>query len=176
MIGKNLTYRGMIMFTIGEVIVYSEHGLCRIDDICERTISEVTRTYYILYPLEQENLKISVPVDSDKVLMLKTLDSESANEIIATFKKPGIDWIQDPKLRTRKYYELVHTGDRSVIARIASTLMRKSQEMKSNSRKLYDQDRRLLQTIQNILFHELALSLGTSVEEIDGRIHRLIER
>ncbi|MHC0038520.1 CarD family transcriptional regulator [Pseudoneobacillus sp. C159] len=162
------------MFTIGEVIVYSEHGLCRVDDIREKTISDETKTYYELHPLDQENLIISVPIDSKKVLMLKTLDRESALEIIATFQQPGIEWIDDPKLRSRKYNELIHSGDRSKIARIASTLMRKNLEMKANSKKLYDQDRKLLQTIQNILFHELALSLGTTVEEIDGRIDQLL--
>ena len=57
------------MFTIGDTIIYSVHGLCQIDDICEKTYSDVTRNYYVLHPLSQTNLTISVPVDSDKVIM-----------------------------------------------------------------------------------------------------------
>ncbi|WP_161487140.1 CarD family transcriptional regulator [Neobacillus mesonae] len=45
------------MFSIGDVIIYSVHGLSRVDDICEKTIANVTRTYYALHPLEQSNLK-----------------------------------------------------------------------------------------------------------------------
>jgi RNA polymerase-interacting CarD/CdnL/TRCF family regulator len=38
------------MFDIGDVIVYSEHGLCQVDDICEKTIAGVTRScvFFIL--------------------------------------------------------------------------------------------------------------------------------
>jgi CarD family transcriptional regulator len=59
------------MFDIGDVIIYSEHGLCQIDDICEKTFAGVTRTYYILHPLAQENLQISTPIDNNKVVMLR---------------------------------------------------------------------------------------------------------
>ena len=63
------------MFNIGDVIIYSTHGLSQIDDICEKTISDVTRTYYVLHPLAQANLTISTPVDNEKVVMLKLLES-----------------------------------------------------------------------------------------------------
>ena len=61
------------MFNVGDMVIYSIHGLSRIDDICEKTISNVTKTYYVLHPLDQTNLIISAPVDSDKVVMQKLL-------------------------------------------------------------------------------------------------------
>ena len=70
------------MFEIGDVIIYSEHGLCQIDEICEKTISGVTRTYYVLHPLGESNLKISTPIDNNKVVMQKTMDGEEAEELL----------------------------------------------------------------------------------------------
>ncbi|CAG9610443.1 CarD family transcriptional regulator [Pseudoneobacillus rhizosphaerae] len=162
------------MFDIGDVIIYSEHGLCQIDDICEKTIAGVTRTYYILHPLAQENLQISTPIDNNKVVMLKTMEREEAEQLLESFKKPGIAWIEEHKKRYHQYLELIQTGDRKVIADIAITLMQKNLELKENNKRLYDQDRKLLQTIQNILFNEMAMSMNTSFEEIEERVNNLI--
>lgn len=163
------------MFNIGDVIVYSEHGLCQIDDICEKTISNVTRQYYVLHPLAQSNLTISTPIDNDKVVMLKTLEREEAELILESFNQPGIEWIADVKLRSKKYNSMIQTGNRNEITSIANTLMRKNLELRSVNKKMYDLDRRLLTTIQNILFNELAMSLNTSFEEITARVNELIE-
>lgn len=162
------------MFSIGDVIIYSEHGLCKIDDICEKTIAGVTRTYYILHPLAQENLQISTPIDNKKVVMLKTMEQEEAEQLLETFKQPGIAWVEEHKKRYHQYLELIQTGDRKVIADIAITLMQKNLELKENNKRLYDQDRKLLQTIQDILFREMAMSLNTTFEAIDEQVNQFI--
>ncbi|WP_394233530.1 CarD family transcriptional regulator [Niallia oryzisoli] len=162
------------MFDIGDVIVYSEHGLCQIDEICDKTISGVTRTYYVLHPLAQSTLTISTPVDNDKVVMLKPMNCEEAEEILDYFNQPGIDWIEDAKHRSMKYNNLVKTGNRMEIAKIANTLMRKNLELKMNNKRIYDQDRKLLHTIQSILYKEIALSLDLSFEEIENRVNHMI--
>lgn len=162
------------MFDIGDVIVYSEHGLCQIDEICDKTFAGITRTYYVLHPLAESTLKISTPVDNDKVIMLKPLEHDAAKEILDSFTQPGMDWIEEAKQRSMKYNSLVKTGNRKEIARIANTLMRKDLELRLNNKRIYDQDRKLLHTIQNILFKELALALDTSFEEIVDRVNNLI--
>ncbi|MDQ6596090.1 CarD family transcriptional regulator [Bacillus salipaludis] len=43
------------MFNIGDLIIYSGHGICRVDDICEKTVSGITRTYYVLHPMENNH-------------------------------------------------------------------------------------------------------------------------
>jgi CarD family transcriptional regulator len=163
------------MFDIGDVIVYSEHGLCQVDDICEKTIAGVTRTYYILHPLAQENLQISTPIDNNKVVMLKTMGREEAEELLGTFKHPGASWIEEPKKRYQQYMEQIQTGNRKVIAGIANTLMKKGLELKENNKRLYDQDRKLLLTIQSILFKEMAMSMNTSFEEIEEKVNSLVK-
>ena len=163
------------MFKIGDTIIYSDHGLCEIDDICEQTFAGITRNYYILHPLADTNLKISAPVDSDKVLMLRTMNQEEAESVLQTFNQPGIDWIEDSRQRNREYTDHVQSGDRNSIAKIINTLMRKNAELKLNGKRIYDQDRKLLQLIQSTLFNELALSLDTSYEAIEQRVNRMLE-
>jgi CarD family transcriptional regulator len=162
------------MFNIGDIIFYSLHGLSKIDDICEKTFSDVTRTYYVIHPLEQPNLTISTPVDNDKVVMLKRMESEEAEEILQSFKQPGIDWIEDLKQRKMKYQDILATGKRKEIARVVNTLMRESFELSLNKKRLYDQDSKLLHKVQNLLFKELAMTLNTSFEEIVEQVNDMI--
>ncbi len=162
------------MFDIGEVIIYSEHGLCQIDDICEKTFSDVTKTYYVLHPLSAANLKISTPVDNDSVLMLKTLDQKEAEELLQSFKEPEFDWTEDTRQRNKLFHEIIKSGDRKEIAKMLNTLMRKEQVLKSNSKKMHDQDSKLLTQVKNILFKDIALSLNTSFDTIVKRVDKMV--
>nr|WP_295973877.1 CarD family transcriptional regulator [uncultured Bacillus sp.] len=164
------------MFNIGDVIVYSAHGLCQIDDICEKTVANVTRTYYVLHPLEGSSLTISTPVDNDRIIMLMELDEKEATNILKSFKQPGVPWISDVKQRNTTYHGMIKAGNREEIAKVANTLMRKNMELiKKKKKRLYDQDRKLLNTIQSILFKELADALHTTVEEIAEKANHMIE-
>jgi CarD family transcriptional regulator len=162
------------MFNIGDLIIYSAHGICHIDDICEKTYSGITKSYYILHPVQDNKLTINIPVDNDKVTMLKLIDRDEAEEIIESFKLPGIDWIELSNQRTEIYAGIVKSGNRTEICKLLNTLMRKNYEAEINGKKLYEKDIRILTLIQNTLFAELAMSLDTTYEEIYEKIISLI--
>ena len=63
------------MFNVGDLIIYSTHGICQIDEVCEKTVLGVSRHYYVLHPLEDAKLTISTPVDNDKVVMMKVVNN-----------------------------------------------------------------------------------------------------
>jgi CarD family transcriptional regulator len=161
------------MFNIGELVVYSVHGICHIDDICEKAYLGVTKKYYVLHPLQDSKLTISTLVDNDKVTMLELIDKEEAEEIIESFKLPGISWIELNNQRNQLYYETVKTGNRKEISKIVNTLMRKKNEVEINGKKLSDPDNKLLTFAQNILFAELAFSLNTTFEAIYEKTNKL---
>src|SRR5690554_4632751 len=98
------------MFKIGDMIIYSVHGMCEVEDIVERTHRDVTRKYYVLHPLQDPQLPIYSPVDNDKVIMLKPLEKDEAEVILQSFENPGVPWIKDVKQRNRKYQQLIKNG------------------------------------------------------------------
>ena len=53
--------------------------------------------------------------------------------------------------------------------------MRKEMELELDERKLYELDRKILHSVQNILFKELAISLDSSFEEIDQWVTKVIK-
>ncbi|MDR7077448.1 CarD family transcriptional regulator [Neobacillus niacini] len=163
------------MFNVGDLIIYSSLGICRIDNICEQTYNGTTRKYYVIQPVEDKNLTIHNPVDNDQVVMLGMINREDALEILESFKEKGIRWIDKGHDRTKEYTDIVKTGNRKEISRIINTLMRKKFDADRNGKKLGDPDRRLLSSIQNILFKELAIALNTSFESIFEKTTRYIQ-
>lgn len=154
------------MFNVGDLIMYSTHGICQIDEVCEKTYLDVTKNYYVLHPLNNNKLKISTPVDNDKVMMVEIMDKERAEAILESFKLPGIEWIENNKERNKVYSDIVNSGNREEISKILSTLKRKNQEAIDDKVKFVDQDKALLTSLQNILLSELAYSLNVSTDSI----------
>lgn len=162
------------MFKKGDLVIYSSHGICKIDDICEKTISNVTKKYYSLHPMDDRKLSISIPVDNDKVTIQELLTKEEAENIIESFKLEGYEWIAIDNERSTKYNEILKEGNRMEIAKIANTLMKKKVELDSNGKKFHEKDKKILLGIQNILFTELAFILNTTLEEIKDQINEYI--
>ena len=52
--------------------------------------------------------------------------------------------------------------------------MRKKHEIELSGKKFHEYDRKLLDSVSNILFAELAISLDTTFEEIFDRVTNLI--
>ena len=164
------------MFNVGDTIIYSTHSLCKIDEISEQNYGNTTRSYYVLHPLENSKLSITIPVDSKQVIMQKVMEKEEANEIMDSFLMPGVEWIENVRQRTKEYKRLINTGDRKEIAKVVITLMEKKLEAKKEKKKIHDHDRVLLENIQNIMYRELAVSLDTSYEEIAEKIRHMISQ
>lgn len=158
------------MYSVGDLIMYSSHGICEIDDITEKNFSNQTKTYYVLHPINNAQLVINVPIHSDKINLQDVVNKTTAQKIIDSFKQPGVDWIEKNNHRIHIYSEAIKHGDRYEIAKIVNTLMVKQHELQQFDKKLSSQDMKLLASIQNILFSELALSLETTSDDIYNRV------
>ncbi|WP_449538124.1 CarD family transcriptional regulator [Ferdinandcohnia sp. Marseille-Q9671] len=162
------------MFSIGDLVIYSNMGICRIDDICEKTYSGTTRSYYVIHPIEDSTLTIHNPVDNDRIRMQGIINRSEAEEILESFRLPGIQWIENGTDRNKVYSERVANGSRMEIAGIINTLMCKKYEFEIIDKKVSEHDRRILLYVQKILFKELAISLDKSVDAISKEINRMI--
>lgn len=165
------------MFKVGELIIYSGHGICRIDDICEKTFNGITKKYYVLHPIDDDHrLTIHTPVDNDKVLKLKLMNEEEANTILQILEGEALEWIDKPHLRNQVFHDIVNSGNREEIAKLLKTLIKKKQQVEKDGRKFYESDSRLLTEIQDILFKELSIALDTTNDEIRKRVYKIVNR
>ncbi|HLR54498.1 MAG TPA: CarD family transcriptional regulator [Pseudogracilibacillus sp.] len=160
------------MFDIGDLVVYSTHGVCQIDDIYEQTIIGKTREYYKLHPVENEqHLTINAPVDGKGISIMEIMDEQEAKDVLQVFRKPSKE---DVNIQPATYTKLVDDGDRKEIASIINTLLRKKVEVEEDNKKLNGRDRDLLRTARSALFTELSISLDTSIEIINKKILKMV--
>jgi CarD family transcriptional regulator len=165
------------MFNIGELVIYSGQGICRVDDICEKTYAGQTKTYYVLRPIaDNHQLTISTPVDNEKTTIMKLLNHQEANAIIETFQSDGIKWIEKAQLRYQVYSDIVKTGNHLEIAKLANTLMRRKHKLELDGKKFYENDGRLLNRIQRILFKELSIALNSSYDAIYEKVDSIVKK
>ncbi|WP_188206986.1 CarD family transcriptional regulator [Alkalibacillus aidingensis] len=163
------------MLNIGDLVVYTGHGICRVDDICDKNLFGMKKTYYILHPLENNHqLTINTPIDNDQISMLQLVNQQEAEKILHSFNSDGYDWIERPNLRTQHFTKTLDTGDRMKVAKVVNTLLRKNHELKQKEQKLHANDSKLLNETQNVLFKELSIALKTSTEEIAKKVYRNI--
>jgi len=159
------------LFKKGDLMIYSTHGVCQIDDISDKTIAGETKSYYTLHPINNtQKLQISIPVDSDKVMMLTLLEATEAKSILESFRSPGVEWNPHPNNRNREFLNVVHSGNRQEIAQVINTLARRKAEADLLNKKLYEQDRKILENAKTILVKELSLALKQSETEIEQQI------
>ncbi|ETA81496.1 CarD family transcriptional regulator [Youngiibacter fragilis] len=162
------------MFNKGDMMIYSSHGICLVDDICSNRFQGVDKDYYVLHPIADRKLTIRIPVDNKSVTMLELIEEEEAEKIIDSFSKPGRSWIEINNERNQIYSETVRTGNRKDIAAIVNTLMRRKYSAEQAGRKFSDKDRKLLNVVQGILFTELAISLSTTFDVVNERVTALL--
>lgn len=161
------------MHDIGDLIIYSGHGICRVDDICDKNLNGTVKTYYVLHPIEDDHeLTIHAPADNKKIMMQKLINKDEAEKILESFRSDGVEWIENSHSRIKSYTATVDTGNRMEIAKTANTLIRKKHVIEAEGRKFFEQDSKLLINIQNILFKELAIVLDTSTDKINQQVNQ----
>lgn len=164
------------MFNIGDLVVYSTHGVCKIDDICEKTIVGMKKQYYELQPLENEReLTISAPVHGKEISIMELVNSDEAQNILKIFKNPTIETENIYPKHPNSYTKLVGSGDRKEIAVIVNALMRKEIEAEQNNKKLNKRDQDFLDVARDALFMELSISLDTSLEQLNDKVVGMVQ-
>ena len=161
------------LFTAGDLIIYSTHGVCRIDNISDKTVAGETKSYYTLHPIHNtQKLEISIPVDNDSIMMLTLLEADEATVILESFRSPGVDWNPHSNNRNREFLNVVRSGNRHDIAQVINTLSRRQIEAVHANKKLYEQDRKILENAKTILVKELSLALNQQESDIDRKISK----
>lgn len=164
------------MYNIGDLVIYSAHGICKITDITEKTYGGVTQNYYVLQPIDEtENLTINAPIEKAESVFQKLMEKDEANKVIESFHEDGVDWIDKPQSRNQTYNKIMNSGDRMDIAKVANTLLQKRYETEVEGKKFSEIDKKLLQSIESILFKEVSLALNVPFEKVTKKIGKIIE-
>lgn len=82
------------MFQVNDVVVYGNHGVCKIMDVgpLSMSLADKDTIYYTLCPVYQRETLFYAPVDNQKVLIRPLITKEEAEKLIfsSLFSIPGI--------------------------------------------------------------------------------------
>ena len=150
-------------FTVGETVVYPNHGAAVIEDIVNRTIKGEDREYLVLRIVAQPDLVVQVPAcNVDLVGVRDVVDEEGLERVFGVLRA---EHVEEPTNWSRRYkanMEKLHSGDVLKVAEVVRDLWRRDHE-----RGLSAGEKRMLAKARQILVSELALAEGTDEERAE---------
>lgn len=160
------------MYQVNDLIVYGNHGVCRITGIGAPEIPVLDRTkqYYTLRPAYSKEEVIYAPVENNKTVMRPILTKQEADQLIGEIPKLSTVWIVSEREREAQYKAAIRTCDCKELVRIIKTLYERKRERIQSGKKVTVVDERYFHQAEEQLYGELAISLGMPKEEVSGYI------
>lgn len=165
----SVTKRGIFMrFAIGDLIIYGETGVCRVDDIVEKEFLGEVRPCYKLAPLYQSCM-IFTPADVESVYMRPIITKNEADELIDSIAniEPAVCEVTSPRALSEKYDAIIKQHDCSALISLTKHIYNKRERMIAAKKKLSAVDERYLKRAEDLLFSEIAAAL--SIEKSQTR-------
>lgn len=159
-----------IHYQKGDRIVYGMSGICEVEGIKSLSLSrEKPKTmYYILKPLSNAGSTIFVPCDNEalRAKMRNILSKDEIDHILAQAKGKQMAWIDDRRLRSENFHEILSKGIRNELLLLISCIYLKKQELHACGKKLSSDDEAILQSGQKLVEEEFSCALHTKPEEV----------
>ena len=158
------------MYKVGEYIVYKK-DVCIIKEIKEKYYKDID--YYILEPINDKSLKISVPINSK--FIRKLITKEKIKEIIK--KIPSVEIINShEKMLETKYKELLKTDNYLDLIKIIKTTYLRNKERLDNNKKVGEKDYNYFNLAEKYLYTEFSIILNMSYNETKEYIKKEVEK
>ena len=155
------------MFKIGDFVVY-KRDVCKIKET--KKINNLD--YYILTPIDDETLKITVPQSTN---LIRNLISEEESKKIINWI-PNIDIIKiDDRLIENEYKKLLNSGNLEDLIKIIKTTYLRNQNRISSHKKIGEKDDNYFKKAEKLLYNEISISLGLRYEETKKYIKDTVE-
>lgn len=157
------------MFCVGDKIVHPMHGAGVVEDIVENKINGVLREYYVL-KLPARAMVVMIPTGNCKEIGVRPIICrEAAESVLARLPELRTDIEQNWNRRYRENMDRIKSGDLIEVAHVIKSLMERDRE-----RGLSTGERKMLHSAKDILLSELVMSLGSSYEELESKIDRML--
>ncbi len=144
-------------FTVGETVVYPNHGAAVIEDIEMRTIKGEDREYLVLRIVAQQDLVVRVPAcNLDLVGVRDVVDKDGLDRVFDILRAAHVEEPTNWSRRYKANLEKLHSGDVMKVSEVVRDLWRRERD-----RGLSAGEKRMLAKARQILVGELALAENT---------------
>jgi Transcriptional regulators, similar to M. xanthus CarD len=150
------------MYKVGDLIIYSSTGVCRIADITARNSEgvEQEQLFYVLTPLYQ-NYNIFTPINNAKIFMRPIITRNEAERLIDMIPTIRAEAYHNRAISqlAEHYKESLKTHDCSDLLELCMSIYTKRQVVEQQNRKFGAVDEKFMKRAEELLFGELAAAL-----------------
>jgi CarD family transcriptional regulator len=141
-------------FTVGETVVYPNHGTAVIEKIETRKIKGEDKEYLVLRIVGQNDLVVQVPAcNLDLVGVREVVDSDGLEKVFSVLRMPHVEEPSNWSRRYKANLEKLHSGNVMKVSEVVRDLWRREKD-----RGLSAGEKRMLAKARQILVSELALA------------------
>ena len=157
-------------FTVGETVVYPNHGAAVIEDIEMRTIKGEDRQYLVLRIVAQQDLVVRVPAcNLDLVGVRDVVDKEGLDRVFDVLRAAHVEEPTNWSRRYKANLEKLHSGDVMKVSEVVRDLWRRERD-----RGLSAGEKRMLAKARQILVSELALAEKTNADTAEAILDEVL--
>ncbi len=166
------------MLEIGQLVQYSGHGVCVVEDIRVEDLESGKMKYYVLRSASSMYNTFYIPADNEKMLSKtrKILTDEEVNEIISSMPDSDMLWIENDQERKEAYKKIIFSGDCRQIVKVIKAIHFHKESLRDSGKKLHIVDEIMLKDAENLLYDEFAAVLNIKKEEVLPFIIKSIEK
>lgn len=169
----------MTKYQKGDYIKYSSAGVCLIEDIkmIDYTHSKNEQEFYVLKPVGAATSTIYVPVENEKLTskMRYILKKDEIDGLIKSIKKEEITWIEDRKIRSESFKDILKRCDPQELLRLVSCIYLKKKEIEESGKRLSATDDSVLSQAEAMIENEFAFVLNLSGIQLGEYIREKLE-
>ena len=156
------------MFKIGDVVVYTTYGICKITERISRVFNGNENEYFVLVPLSEAKTQLTIPVDNPitKARLHPLLCKDEIVSIINQIPFLESYWIENENERKRTFAEIIKTGDRIDTIKMMKSIRFHQASLKDKNRKLHACDEAALKDAEKLIIDEFAYVLEVDKNNI----------
>ena len=156
------------MYKVGDVIIYTLFGICKITEETERPFNGQINKFFILEPLNNQKTKMTVPQDNPIILsrLHSLLSPEEVNTLIQEIPFIEPIWIENDNQRKRDFGEIVKSGDQTKILQLMKSIYVHSLGLKDKGRKLHVSDEQCMKDGEKLILDEFSYVLNRDRNEL----------
>ena len=149
------------MYKIGDYVIYLK-DVCKVFDIKEKYMNDTD--YYILVPINDESLKLSVPVTNETLKNLPSLNE--VNAMLDNICNISV-LTEDNKQLEDEYKKLISNGSYEDLIKVMKTAYLRNKKRLDNKRSISSKDKNYMEMAEKHLIPELAIVLDMSIDETE---------
>ncbi len=152
----------MQKYKIGDYVMYGVTGACEIVAIGTLDFGKPDKEYYSLKPVYSDRDTIYVPLEKEDEIIRKVIDKKQAQAVLDDIKERVS---QEVDCDREEWDEILKSSKNNDVVSMILKLREIRRENKKNHKMMNISDAKVLSYAERILFSEMAIALGLSMDD-----------